>query len=49
MLQSEIIWLISVYFSNGSGFEDIDVGNFTSALIQSDDGVFVCLYLFFDR
>ena len=28
-------------YSNGSGFVDIDVGNFTAVLIQSADGEFV--------
>ncbi|GJE92713.1 subtilisin-like protease [Phanerochaete sordida] len=32
---------VSLIYDNGSGFDDIDVGNFTSALIQADDGVFL--------
>ncbi|KAF7797605.1 hypothetical protein EIP86_008805 [Pleurotus ostreatoroseus] len=32
---------VSLIYDNGSGFEDIDVGNFTATLIQAADGVFV--------
>ncbi|KIP04605.1 hypothetical protein PHLGIDRAFT_492880 [Phlebiopsis gigantea 11061_1 CR5-6] len=32
---------VSLIYDNGSGFDDIEVGNFTSALIQADDGVFL--------
>ncbi|EKM54703.1 uncharacterized protein PHACADRAFT_258717 [Phanerochaete carnosa HHB-10118-sp] len=32
---------ISLIYDDGSGFEDIDVGNFTSALIQAADGEFL--------
>ncbi|EMD33648.1 hypothetical protein CERSUDRAFT_159874 [Gelatoporia subvermispora B] len=32
---------ISLIYDDGAGFEAIDVGNFTSSLIQGDDGVFL--------
>ncbi|TCD66303.1 hypothetical protein EIP91_001549 [Steccherinum ochraceum] len=32
---------VSLIYDNGSGFSAIDVGNFTSTLIQADDGVFL--------
>ena len=30
--------------SDGTGFEAIDVGNFTASLIQAADGQFVCQF-----
>ncbi|KAH9892693.1 subtilisin-like protease [Cubamyces lactineus] len=32
---------VSLIYDNGSGFDEIDVGNFTATLIQEDDGVFL--------
>ncbi|KAI0335098.1 subtilisin-like protease [Cubamyces sp. BRFM 1775] len=32
---------VSLIYDNGSGFDEIDVGNFTSTLIQEEDGIFL--------
>ncbi|THG94885.1 hypothetical protein EW026_g6671 [Hermanssonia centrifuga] len=32
---------VSLIYDNGTGFTAIDVGNFTSTLIQTDDGIFL--------
>lgn len=35
--------MLTILYSNGTGFSAIDVGNFTATLIQAADGVFVSI------